>query len=124
MIALIKKAMSHIAWVEEVRAEQTLKQWVRGHPGALFQPYGKAMTKARKREIKAWDREVRKVRRENQLAREQNRFKNKWEKKWGETPVLPVKSGQRRQRTYKVRARNARKARMGHPEKVLKKNVV
>jgi recombinational DNA repair ATPase RecF len=106
-----------------LRAEKTLKDWVRAHPGAQFQPYGKAMTKARKREVKAWETEVRKVKRENQLAREQERFKSKWEKKWGESPVLPVKSGKRRQRTYKLRARKARKARMGHPEKVLK-NVV
>jgi hypothetical protein len=67
MVTLLKKAMSHIAWLEEVRAERTLKDWVRAHPGAQFQPYGKAMTRPRKREVKAWEREVRRVKRENQV---------------------------------------------------------
>ena len=124
MIALVRRAMSHIAWIEECRAEKTLKDWVRLHPGAQFQPYGQAMTKARKREVKAWETEVRRVKRENRLAREQERFKNKWEKKWGEKPRVPVKFAKRRQRAYKLLARKARKARMGHPEKVLAANVL
>jgi hypothetical protein len=118
MIGLLHRAMANMTWAEGVRVEKALKDWVISHPGATFRPYGKTMTGARRRELRAWGAEVRRVRREHKEKQEETKFTRKWEKKWGPDPLIPFKHP--RQRSLKYAARKRRKAIMGHPEKVLK----
>ena len=120
MVSLIRRAMANMAWVEDVRVEKQIKDWVRMHPGAGFRPYGQAMTRARKRELKVWEAEVRRFKKKIQMEREKARFMKKWEKQWGSKPLIPFIHP--RQRRLKYAARKKRKVRMGHPERVLKRN--
>jgi len=119
MVSLIKRVMANMVWVENVRVEKQIKDWVRMHPGARFRRHGQTMTRARKRELKTWEAEVRRVKKETEMEKEKRRFVKKWEKQWGSTPQMPYKHP--RQRRLKYAARQKRKAIMGHPERVLKK---
>jgi len=120
MVSLIRRAMANMAWVEDVRVEKQIKDWVMMHPGATFRRYGQTMTKARKKELKTWEAEVRRIKKKIQMEREKARFMKKWEKQWGSTPLIPFIHP--RQRRLKYVARKKRKVRMGHPERVLKRN--
>ena len=74
MVKLIGKLIADLMIKEDIRVENQIKDWVKLHPNVTFRPYGVRMRRSRRRELMAWKKDVKEVKRTRRDAKERIKF--------------------------------------------------
>ena len=112
MVKLIGKLIADMMIKEDVRVENEIKDWVKLHPNVTFRPYGVRMRRSRRRELMAWKRDVKEVRRTRRDAKERIKFMRRWKERWGNKLKTPMYINPQ-QRKAKRAAKKLRRRKMG-----------
>ena len=112
MVKLIGKLIADLMVKEDIRVENQIKDWVKLHPNVTFRPYGVRMRRSRRRELMAWKKDVKEIKRTRKNAKERIKFMRRWKEKWGNKLKRPMYLNPQ-QRKAKRAAKKLRRKRMG-----------
>jgi hypothetical protein len=104
--------LNSMVLMEDITVMWELKEWLRQHPRVEFTKVGKRMTLARRRELKAWRADIKRLTRQSAQDSSTKEFMNNWQR----TVPLPSPVTEFRiqhQNKLKRKAKKIRKRKMG-----------
>ena len=108
----LEKMLNHTALMEDITVMWELKEWLRQHPRVEFTKVGKRMTLARRRELKSWRADIKRLTRQSAQDVSTKKFMTTWQR----TVPLPAQVTEFRvkhQNRLKRKAKKIRKRKMG-----------
>jgi len=108
----LEKWLNSMVLMEDITVMWELKEWLRQHPRVEFTKVGKRMTLARRRELKAWRADIKRLTRQSAQDSSTKEFMNNWQR----TVPLPSPVTEFRiqhQNKLKRKAKKIRKRKMG-----------
>jgi hypothetical protein len=112
MVYDLGRLMDYYELKEDILVEERLKEWLRLHPNSRFHPYGRRMTRRRRVALRAWEQEIRKIKRDRLALAEQNDFMRRWEDDWGKNTRVTLYRLPN-QKKLKVIAKRCRRRKIG-----------
>ena len=106
------KLLNNMVLMEDITVMWQLKEWLRRHPNVEFTKAGKRMTLVRKRELKAWRAEVKRITRESLRKTSTQKFMTNWTRRVP-SPSMVIEFRIKDQNKLKRKAKKLRKQKMG-----------
>jgi hypothetical protein len=99
---------------EDIRVYERLKRWALENPNAQYRRHGKTKPSLHQRVLRQWEKEKKKVIRENEKLNQQDAFMRKWKMTLGKNEKDVVMFLHPYGRSLKRRAKRRRKSRLGN----------